>query len=44
MLEVYEFNPRGKRVYEKVGFKEIGVRRKSKFFAGQYFDEFLMNF
>jgi len=29
MLKVYEFNKRAKRAYEKVGFKQIGIRREA---------------
>ncbi|MBT3465410.1 GNAT family N-acetyltransferase [archaeon] len=43
MLEVFDFNPRAIRVYEKCGFKIIGKRRKSKFFNGKYYDEIFMD-
>ena len=43
MLAVYEFNLAAVRVYEKVGFKEIGRRRKSKFMGGEFWDEIFMD-
>ena len=33
-LEVFEFNPRGRRVYEKVGYVVTGVRPDALFFDG----------
>ncbi len=38
MLKYYEYNERGGRCYTKVGFKEIGRRRKAKIIAGKHFD------
>src|SRR2546421_737803 len=35
-LSVYETNPGGVRVYEKVGFKEEGRRRRAEFVDGRY--------
>ncbi|MGA7669735.1 MAG: GNAT family protein [Nitrolancea sp.] len=43
MLAVYEFNLAAARVYEKVGFREIGRRRKSKFMGGKFWDEIFMD-
>jgi RimJ/RimL family protein N-acetyltransferase len=37
-LAVYEVNPRGLRVYQKVGFKEEGRRRRAMFMDGRYVD------
>jgi RimJ/RimL family protein N-acetyltransferase len=37
-LAVYEVNPRGLRVYEKVGFREEGRRRRAMFLDGRYVD------
>ncbi len=37
-LSVYETNPRGRRAYEKVGFKEEGIRRRAEFVDGRYVD------
>ena len=37
-LSVYETNPGGVRVYEKVGFKEEGRRRRAEFVDGRYVD------
>ena len=42
-LNVFVFNKRALRVYEKVGFKQIGRRRKSLFREAQYHDEILMD-
>lgn len=41
-LEVFDYNPRAKRCYEKVGFKQEGVRRKAFYHAGQYHDTYPM--
>jgi RimJ/RimL family protein N-acetyltransferase len=43
MLHVYEFNAAARRCYEKVGFLEIGRRRKSHWFNGQFWDEIAMD-
>lgn len=32
MLEVFDYNKRAIKAYEKVGFKVIGKRRQAKFF------------
>jgi RimJ/RimL family protein N-acetyltransferase len=37
-LAVYDVNPRGRRAYEKVGFKEEGRRRRAMFLDGTYVD------
>ena len=37
-LEVFSFNTRAIRCYEKVGFKQVGQRRQFIFMAGQYHD------
>jgi RimJ/RimL family protein N-acetyltransferase len=41
-LEVYAFNPRGRRAYEKVGFVREGVRRDALRFDGEWVDSVLM--
>jgi RimJ/RimL family protein N-acetyltransferase len=41
-LDVFAFNPRAKRAYEKVGFVVEGVRRDAFRFDGQYTDEIMM--
>jgi RimJ/RimL family protein N-acetyltransferase len=41
-LAVYDVNPRGLRVYEKVGFKAEGRRRKGMFLDGRYVDVVVM--
>lgn len=41
-LDVYDFNPRAIRAYEKAGFSKEGVRRKAVFREGSYHDVYLM--
>lgn len=43
MLEVFDFNPRAIRCYEKVGFKHVGRRRYAKLLGGKCYDEVLMD-
>jgi RimJ/RimL family protein N-acetyltransferase len=42
-LEVFEFNPRAMRCYEKVGFRRDGTRRQSHFYDGRYWDAYWMS-
>ena len=42
-LEVFDFNKRAYKCYLKVGFKEMGRRRKARFIEGQYRDSILMD-
>ena len=42
-LDVFAFNPRAQRVYEKVGFVREGVRRDAFAFDGEFVDEILMS-
>ena len=42
-LEVYEFNPRARRVYEKVGFVFEGTRRHALHWDGEWIDAHLMS-
>lgn len=42
-LEVYDFNPRAMRAYEKAGFQRAGVHRQGLYRNGKYHDEILMN-
>lgn len=42
-LEVYDFNPRAQRVYEKVGFVREGVRRDVLLWEGEYHSAILMS-
>ena len=42
-LEVYAFNPRARRVYEKAGFTVEGVLRESLRYEGQWIDATLMS-
>ena len=41
-LEVYADNPRGRRAYEKVGFRLEGTTRRAQFVRGRYVDAHLM--
>jgi RimJ/RimL family protein N-acetyltransferase len=41
-LQVYEYNQRGLRAYEKVGFKKEGVLRQDNFREGRYWDTIIM--
>jgi RimJ/RimL family protein N-acetyltransferase len=41
-LEVFAFNPRALRCYEKAGFKKEGTRRQVHFYEGRYHDAFYM--
>ena len=42
-LEVYAFNPRARRTYEKVGFQAEGVLRQSLRYDGQWIDATVMS-
>lgn len=42
VLQVYEYNPRGARVYEKVGFRREGVLRQDTYRDGRYWDAIAM--
>jgi RimJ/RimL family protein N-acetyltransferase len=42
-LEVYSFNPRARRVYEKAGFRAGGVLRESLRYGGQWIDATVMS-
>jgi RimJ/RimL family protein N-acetyltransferase len=41
-LEVFDFNPRAMRCYEKAGFRHEGIRRRALFRDGRYHDVHLM--
>jgi RimJ/RimL family protein N-acetyltransferase len=41
-LQVYEFNQRGARTYEKVGFFKEGVQRQDRYSEGRYWDTVMM--
>ncbi|QVQ54616.1 GNAT family N-acetyltransferase [Spiractinospora alimapuensis] len=41
-LEVFSFNPRARRVYEKCGFVREGVRRDALYWAGARYDAIVM--
>ncbi len=42
-LEVYDFNPRARRVYEKVGFRHEGTLREALLFDGSWIDAHVMS-
>jgi len=42
-LKTFDFNKRAQKCYLKVGFKEVGRRRKACFIDGQYHDDVLMD-
>ncbi len=42
-LQVFETNLRAIRCYNKVGFKEVGRRRKARFSEGKYIDLLIMD-
>ena len=41
-LHVYEYNPRGIRAYEKVGFQQEGILQQEHFYDGRYWDTIVM--
>jgi diamine N-acetyltransferase len=43
MLTVFEYNGAGRRCYEKVGFREMGRRRESRWYNGGFWDEIHMD-
>lgn len=43
MLIVFEYNGAGLRCYEKVGFREVGRRRESRWYNGRFWDEIYMD-
>ena len=43
MLTVFEYNSAGRRCYEKVGFREMGRRRQSRWHNGRFWDEIHMD-
>jgi len=42
-LEVYAFNPRARRVYEKVGFRLEGTKRDALYWNGSWVDAHIMS-
>ena len=42
-LDTFDFNERAQKCYLKVGFKEVGRRRKARFIDGQYHDDIIMD-
>lgn len=42
-LEVYDFNPRARHVYEKVGFRHEGVKRQALHWDGDWVDAHVMS-
>ena len=42
-LEAFDFNERAQKCYLKVGFREVGTKRKARFIDGQYRDVMIMD-
>jgi RimJ/RimL family protein N-acetyltransferase len=42
-LDTFDFNKRAQKCYLKVGFKEVGIRRKARFIDGEYRDDIIMD-
>lgn len=42
-LDTFDFNKQAQKCYLKVGFKEVGRRRKARFIDGQYCDDIIMD-
>ncbi|MHA2250543.1 MAG: GNAT family N-acetyltransferase [Candidatus Kariarchaeaceae archaeon] len=42
-LEFHEFNKRGERVYQKLGFQLVGRKRQRHFILGKYHDSIVMD-
>jgi RimJ/RimL family protein N-acetyltransferase len=42
-LDTFDFNKRAQKCYLKVGFKEVGRRRKARFIDGEYRDDIIMD-
>lgn len=43
MLKVYSYNKRAIKCYKKIGFNEIGRRRKARVIGGEKYDEVFMD-
>jgi len=41
-FEVFDFNPRARHVYEKIGFRWEGTRREALFWAGEFVDAHIL--
>ena len=42
-LHTFDFNKRAQKCYLKVGFKEVGKRRKASYIDGDYHDDIIMD-
>ena len=42
-LEVFDYNPRAKAMYEKCGFKEEGIKRDALFINNEFQDIYIMS-
>ncbi|WP_371413714.1 GNAT family N-acetyltransferase [Virgibacillus sp. Bac330] len=42
-LEVFDFNTRARKSYEKLGFKQEGIRREVLFYDGEYHHAIMMS-
>ena len=43
MLRVHEYNPGGRRAYEKAGYREFGRRREAQLLGGKRWDTIYMD-
>jgi RimJ/RimL family protein N-acetyltransferase len=41
-LQVYEYNTRARRAYQRVGFRQEGVQRQERYAQGRFWDTILM--
>ncbi|WP_142992011.1 GNAT family N-acetyltransferase, partial [Staphylococcus haemolyticus] len=42
-LEVFSYNKNATKTYERLGFKQDGILRQSKFQDGKYYDKIIMS-
>jgi len=42
-LMVMDYNKKAIHVYEKIGFKEVGLKREANFLQGKYHDVYMMD-
>ena len=42
-LYTFDFNERAQKCYQRVGFKQVGRRRKARFIDGKYTDDIIMD-
>ena len=42
-LEVFDYNPRAKAMYEKAGFKEEGIKREALYMNNEFHNVYIMS-